>query len=110
MSRQYADEKDFLPGRPAQAKASCPSGTITDRIAKRLMFLPPQACRVEARRAKTGRGGKGSASVCRGVALAKTGLRMSSERSERAANRNSYMNVQKYKFEIRTSNFENHCP
>jgi len=42
MRRQYADIKDFLPGRPAQAKATCLSGTSTDGIAKRLLFLPPQ--------------------------------------------------------------------
>jgi len=61
MRRRYADNKDFLPGRSAaafcygktgsaQAKASCLSGLSVDRIAKRLKFLPPQACRAEALR------------------------------------------------------------
>ena len=42
IRRQYTDDKEFLPGRPAQAKALCLSGTDADRIAKRLAFLSPQ--------------------------------------------------------------------
>ena len=73
LTQTFADNLSFLPGRPvfargfaeaglAQAKSACLSGKRNYNIAKRLMFLPPHACRVEARRAKPGRGGKRSAS------------------------------------------------
>jgi len=76
MRRQYADNKDFLPGRPAQAKATCLSGKSIAHIAKRLLFLTPQVAEAKYLRPAS-----------RGVALAKTGQRLSSERSERAVNK-----------------------
>ena len=71
MRRQCADNKNFLPGRPAQAKALCLSGISVGHIAKRLKFLPPQVAEAKYLRPAS-----------RGVALAKTGQRLSSERSE----------------------------
>ena len=63
--RQCADIKDFLPGRLAQAKASCLLGQCVDIIAKRLVFLPSQVAEAKYFCARP---------------------RMSSERSEQAAN------------------------